>query len=165
MRKAMLLVVLVLPWPLSVAEAAPAPLPKPEAHSEAAFDARTPERARAVAAFLRSPYFARWARLDGAWLKANLSVEQDGALVRVRLRGVRSLSQLEALGGALTFEKKDDGGTEDIQREVRYLKMLLLVEESREDSRRREEIMRGWSLVEGKTLKVHTAPRSVRVRR
>src|SRR5262249_7796745 len=134
-------------------------------------DARTQERARAVAAFLRSQYFALWAQanarvraalphLDAAWLKANLIVEQDGAVVRVRLRGVRSLAQLEALGRVLTVKKADDyAGAEDAQREMTYLRVLLLAEDSRKESSKLQEIVHGWSLVEDERLKVHTAPR------
>src|SRR5689334_16603776 len=117
MRTAMLLVLLVLPLSLVTAEAAPAPLPKPEAFAEVVFEARDPEQARALAAFFRSPYLARWARSNPrskaalprqdddagfrGWMKANLSVEREGNLVRVRLRGGRSLANLQTLTQAV----------------------------------------------------------------
>jgi hypothetical protein len=174
MRKAMPLVLLTLPVCLS-GPAAPAPLPKPETSAEVVFDARLEERAKAVTAFLRSHYFAQWARddprvkgvlprLDGDWLKANLIVEQDGALVRVRLRGVRSRQQLEALGGALTASQDHDG-PDDAQREHRHVRMLLLLENGKENVRERREIARGWRLAENGGLKMHTAPRAIRMRR
>jgi hypothetical protein len=178
MRKAMLLVVLLLP--LSRADAAPAPLPKPEAYSEVVFDAGTPERGRAVAAFLRSRYLARWAklhpkvkaampRLNDAglqdWLKASLTVTSEGASVRVRLRGGRTLPLLEAMSDELTGKgrpKEDERKRQE--RMIRQLERILM---DLEDVGRRDdaEALSGWGMVEDEPLKVASAPRALRVRR
>jgi hypothetical protein len=177
MRKAMPLVVLLLP--LSRAEAAPAPLPKPEAFAEVIFEARDPEQAREVAAFLRSPYLARWARsndragqalprLDDAefldWSKANLSVKQEGVLVRVRLRGGRSLANLQALTEALAGRRTKPTRVQEREREIRFLELALLSERHRKD-KEGAQALRGWCEVEARPLKVQTAPRAFRVRR
>jgi hypothetical protein len=180
MSKAMLLVVFLLPACLWRAEAAPAPLPRPQACSEAAFDARTPERGRAVAAFLRSRYFLRWAnshpkikaampQLKGAelegWLKANLIAANDGASVRVRLRGVRSLGLLEAVSDELTGKGRpaEDERTRQ-ERMIRQLEILLV--DMEETGRRNDaQALSGWGMVEDEPLKVQSAPRALRGRR
>jgi hypothetical protein len=176
MRKAMLFVVLLLA--LSRAEAAPAPLPKPEAFAEVVFEARDLEQARALTAFFRSPYLARWAgararqalpRLDDAefrgWLKANLSVKQEGVLVRVRLRGGRSLANLQTLTEAAAGRRKGFTRDEERARQMRYLEVLILAESNGKDDKESAEALRGWIEVESGPLKVQTAPRALRVRR
>ena len=83
--------------PVCPAGAAPVPLPKPVPSTEAVFDAQTPERCRAVAAFLRSRHFLDWIRYGGnaaralpdfqtsgqliRWQRANLTVTGEGALL------------------------------------------------------------------------------------
>src|SRR5262245_14940036 len=116
MRTPIAIAVLLSPLCLSEVGAAPAPLPKPEAASEAVFDAKTPERCRSAVRFIRSSYFSgallenKHARQSlprfesdeaaQAWLKANLTVTDEGTLVRVRLRG--PVSALAVIADYLT---------------------------------------------------------------
>ena len=178
MRAPSVIAVLLLPLCVVGAVAAPAPLPKPEQTAEAVFDAQTPERCRAVAAFIRSGHFAgalpsgpnnfwgQWRRGElETWLKANLTVKEEGTLIRVRMRG--PVSALAPIADYLTGKDRED---EDRRvREVRLVRwqiqLLLADRKGGQGDREDAEALRGWSEIEGKPLKGFTAPHALRRRR
>jgi hypothetical protein len=158
----------------ALCRAAPAPFHRPAAACEAVFDARTPERARLIACYLRSGRFlnaihgdARFARalpnLDAerrhAWLKARLSVTAEGTLIRLRLDRAGGLDPLHAVARALsTVEEVDDHRQRQIMRAMRFLTAARARHETAEEI----DARRGWTEIEDEPLKVQTGPRSIR---